>query len=115
MSSCGPFLAHACLSLIFLVVSGVVSAGGSDAISSMFDPAAQRTSAMSMGSQGSNFSAGMGVNPQQQQNQFMNQGMGMQAGMSNMNPTMGGMMNPGMSMQAGINNMNQGMGACKVV
>jgi len=102
--------------------SVLVSAGGSNAISSMMGPAPtpqqqHRGSAMSMNSQASAGSGGM--NPQMQQQQFMMnqmQNQGMQGNNMNMmggNPQMQGMMygnqmnNGGGGMnQIGMNNMN---------
>eukprot|EP00532_Pseudo-nitzschia_australis_P004828 CAMPEP_0168186898 /NCGR_PEP_ID=MMETSP0139_2-20121125/14701_1 /TAXON_ID=44445 /ORGANISM="Pseudo-nitzschia australis, Strain 10249 10 AB" /LENGTH=648 /DNA_ID=CAMNT_0008108983 /DNA_START=123 /DNA_END=2069 /DNA_ORIENTATION=+ len=76
-------------------VDGVVSAGGSDAISSMMGPAPpqqQRGSNFAMNSQASAGAGGMPMNPQMQQQQQFNQAMqsqGMQGG--GMNNMMGGM------------------------
>jgi len=104
------------------VQASVVSAGGSNAISSMMGPAPtpqqqHRGSAMSMNSQASAESGGM--NPQMQQQQFMmnqmqNQGMqGNNMQMMGGNPQMQGMMygnqmnNGGGGMnQMGMHNMN---------
>ena len=108
---------HRCF--YFFHISGVVSAGGSDAISSMMGPGAQaqqmqqqRNSGMSQGS-GGNMPGGMNNMNQGMMNQgMMNQGgMGMQGGMNNMNQGMGGMQG-GMMNQGGMQNgvMNQGMG-----
>ncbi|KAG7350688.1 ENTH domain containing protein [Nitzschia inconspicua] len=116
----------------------VVSAGGSDAISSMMGPGAptpqgmqpQQGGGFSMAHQGSGVAnPGMAVNPQmqqQQQNQFMmNQGMQGNMNMMGINPQQmqqGGMMygnqmaggmqggmNQGMGMPGGMNPMTQGM------
>mmetsp|Transcript_42295 Transcript_42295/g.88117 ORF Transcript_42295/g.88117 Transcript_42295/m.88117 type:complete len:651 (+) Transcript_42295:77-2029(+) len=96
--------------------SVVVSAGGSDAISSMMGPTPpkqQMGSNFSMNPQGTGGSSGMPSNPQmQQQNQFnMNQGM-QGGGMNNMmggNPQMQGSMMHGNQMGGAgmMNNTNQ--------
>ena len=86
----------------------VVSAGGSDAISSMFAPPPQqqqqRGSNFSMNSQASGGSGGMPMNPQMQQQQQFNMNQGMQ------NQGMQGMMGGNPQMQGGFGTQMGGGG-----
>jgi hypothetical protein len=88
---------------------GVVSAGGSDAISSMMGPGAQPPVQQGIAQQQLGANPGMGMNPQMQQQQFMmNQGMqggNMMGGIPQQTQQGGMMYGNQMGMQGGMNAM----------